>query len=83
MILKINFFDWYMLRENMFEAARPIWDTFVNVYGLHSVLDASRCQLPHYRWRDGISFGRIVTGLVGGLWLDHLWKDRKPAQGVS
>ena len=25
------------------------------------------------------SFGRIVTGLVDGLWLDRRSKDRKPA----
>ena len=43
MILKISFADWHMLQGNPFEATRPAWDTFVNVYDLHGVLDASRC----------------------------------------
>ena len=60
-----------MLQGNPFEVARPIWDTFVDVYDLHGVLDARRCQMSYRRWRDCRSFGWIITGLVGGLWLDR------------
>ena len=52
MISKINFFDWHMLRGNLFEAARPVWDTFVDVYDLDDVLDASRRRMLHRRWTD-------------------------------
>ena len=37
MILKIDFADWHVLRGNLLEAVRPIWDSFVDVYGLHGV----------------------------------------------
>ena len=47
MISKISFANWHMLRGNPFEAARPVWDTFVNVHDLYGVLDASRCQMSH------------------------------------
>ena len=60
-----------MLRGNPFEVAKPVWGTFVDVYDLHGVLDASRCQMPHRRWRDRRSFGRIVTGLISDLRLDR------------
>ena len=60
-----------MLRENPFEAARSVWDAFVDVYDLYDVLDASRYRMLHRRWRDRRSFGRIVTRLVGSLWLDR------------
>ena len=42
-ILKLSFFNWYILRENCFETTRPNLDMLSNVYELHGVLDASKC----------------------------------------
>ena len=33
--------------RNPFEAVRPVWDTFVDTYNLHGVLDISSCQMSH------------------------------------
>ena len=39
-------------KKNHFEAARPVLDMLFNMYDLHGVLDANRCQMPNHRWKD-------------------------------
>ena len=56
---------------------------FLDVYDLHGVLDTSSCWMLHCGEETIDPFGQIVTGLVGGLWLDRQWKDCKSEQGVS
>ena len=56
MISKIGLsFDTFS-EKNRFEAFRPVLDMFFDVYDLHGVLDASRCQMPQRWWRDRRSF---------------------------
>ena len=80
--MKIGFTVWH-LREISYEASMPVLGMFLDVYNLHGVLDASRCRMPRCRWRDRRSFWRILTGLIGRLWLNRWWKDRKPTQDDS
>ena len=44
---------------------------FLDVYDLHGVLDASKCRMLHRSGETIDRFGPIITGLVGGLWLDR------------
>ena len=48
MILKIGFANWNILREKLFEAARPVLGLFLDMYDLHGVLDASRCRISYH-----------------------------------
>ena len=72
MISKINFADWYVLQGKSFEVARPILGMFFNVYNqqVFQTLVGAECCTVSGEIVD--PFGQIVTGLVGGLWLD-LW----------
>ena len=56
MVVKIGFSDWHILREKLFEVARPVLGMFLDMYDLYGVLDASRCRMSHCRWRDRRSF---------------------------
>ena len=38
--------------KKMFEAARLVLGLFLDMYDLHGVLDASRYQMTHRRWKD-------------------------------
>ena len=62
MISKTGFTDLYVFRENCFEAASLVLDMSFDVYDLHGVLYASRCQMSYRRWRDRKS---CLTGLLG------------------
>ena len=46
----------HILREKLFEAARPVLGMCLDMYDLHGVIKANRCRMPHRRWRDRRSF---------------------------